>query len=51
MDETGWAELDGQIDSALTAVRAGQPNPATEQQALNTLVTALQVEGSRRWRR
>jgi uncharacterized membrane-anchored protein len=41
LDETGWAVLDGQIDSALTAVRAGQPDPSTEQQALNTLLASL----------
>ena len=41
LDETGWAALDGQIDSALTAVRAGQPDPSTEQQALNTLLASL----------
>jgi uncharacterized membrane-anchored protein len=41
VDETGWAVLDGQIDSALTAVRAGQPDPSTEQQALNTLLASL----------
>ena len=42
LDETGWTVLDGQIDSVLTAVRAGQPDPATEQQALTTLLTSLQ---------
>ena len=41
LDETGWAVLDGQVDSALTAVRAGQPDPSTEQQALNTLLASL----------
>ena len=42
LDETGWTVLDGQIDSALTAVRAGQPDPAAEQQALTTLLGTLQ---------
>ena len=42
MDETGWTVLDGQIDSALKAVRSGQPDPATEQQALTTLLASLQ---------
>jgi hypothetical protein len=41
LDETGWTVLDGQIDSALTAVRAGQPDPATERQALTTLLSSL----------
>jgi uncharacterized membrane-anchored protein len=41
LDETGWTVLDGQIDSALTAVRADQPDPSTEQQALNALLASL----------
>ena len=41
LDETGWSVLDGQIDSVLTAVRADQPDPAAEQQALTTLLTSL----------
>jgi uncharacterized membrane-anchored protein len=41
LDETGWTVLDGQIDSALTAVRAGHPDPATEQQALTALLASL----------
>jgi uncharacterized membrane-anchored protein len=41
LDETGWTVLDGQIDSALKAVRAGQPDPATEQQALTALLASL----------
>jgi uncharacterized membrane-anchored protein len=42
MDETGWTVLDGQIDEVLTALRSSQPDPATEQQTLNTLMTSLQ---------
>jgi hypothetical protein len=34
--------LDGQIDDVLTALRAGQPDPPTEKQALTTLLTSLQ---------
>ncbi|RDH78577.1 hypothetical protein DVS77_10810 [Mycolicibacterium moriokaense] len=41
LDETGWSVLDGQIDRALTAVRAGQPDPATERTALTTLLDSL----------
>ena len=41
LDETGWTVLDGKIDSALTAVRAGQPDPATEKQALTALLNSL----------
>jgi uncharacterized membrane-anchored protein len=41
LDETGWTVLDGQIDDALTAVRAGQPDPATEQQALTMLLASF----------
>ena len=42
LDDTGWTVLDGQIDSVLTALRAGNPDPATEKQALTTLMTSLQ---------
>ena len=38
LDDAGWTVLDGQIDEALTAVRAAQPNPETEKS--NTLHTA-----------
>ncbi len=41
LDQTAWTLLDGQIDQILTAVRAGQPDPAAEQQALTTLLTSL----------
>jgi hypothetical protein len=41
LDETGWTVLDGRIDSALKAVRAGQPDPAAEQQALTALQASL----------
>jgi uncharacterized membrane-anchored protein len=41
LDDTGWTVLDGQIDDALTALRAGSPDPATEKQALTTLLTSL----------
>ncbi|MDT4999202.1 MAG: hypothetical protein QOK12_1307, partial [Mycobacterium sp.] len=42
LDDTGWTVLDGQIDDVLTALRAGNPDPATEKQALTTLLTSLQ---------
>jgi hypothetical protein len=42
LDDTGWTVLDGQIDDVLTALRAGQPDPAAEKQALTTLLTGLQ---------
>jgi uncharacterized membrane-anchored protein len=42
LDETAWHVLDGQIDSALKALRASKPDPATETQALNSLLRALQ---------
>jgi uncharacterized membrane-anchored protein len=41
MDHTAWTYIDGQIDDVLTAVRASQPDPGTEQRALGTLVTTL----------
>jgi uncharacterized membrane-anchored protein len=42
MNDTGWTVLDGQIDDALSAVRAGSPDAHTETQALTTLLTSLQ---------
>jgi hypothetical protein len=42
LDETAWHVLDGQIDSVLKALRASKPDPATETQALNSLLRALQ---------
>jgi uncharacterized membrane-anchored protein len=42
MDGTAWKTIDGQIDDALYAARARKPNPATEKQALTTLLTTLQ---------
>jgi hypothetical protein len=41
LDDTGWTVLDGQIDDVLTALRAGNPDLATEKQALTTLLTSL----------
>jgi uncharacterized membrane-anchored protein len=41
MDGTAWKVIDGQIDSALKATRAGQPDPAAETQSLNALLAAL----------
>jgi uncharacterized membrane-anchored protein len=42
LDDTGWTVLDGQIDTVLKALRASSPDPATEKQALTTLLTSLQ---------
>ena len=41
LDDTAWTVLDGQIDSVLTALRASNPDPATETQTLTTLLTSL----------
>src|SRR4051812_20215949 len=41
LDDTAWTVLDGQIDSILTAVRASNPDPATETQTLTALLTSL----------
>ena len=41
MDDTGWTVLDGQLDEVLTSLRASQPDPGTEKQALDTLLTSL----------
>ena len=41
LDDTAWTVLDGQIDNVLTAVRAGNPDPATETQTLTALLTSL----------
>ncbi len=41
LNDTGWAVLDGQIDSALKAVRATNPDAATETQTLTALLTSL----------
>jgi len=42
LDETAWHVLDGRIDSVLKALRANNPDPATETQTLTALSTALQ---------
>ena len=41
LDETAWTFLDSEIDAALTAVRASNPDTAEEQQALTVLVVSL----------
>jgi uncharacterized membrane-anchored protein len=41
MDKSAWKALDGHIDAALKALRASRSDPATETQALNTLLDAL----------
>ncbi|WP_077087781.1 hypothetical protein [Mycobacterium rhizamassiliense] len=41
MDGAAWSVLDRQTDAALSAVRAGHPDPATETRALNTLLDSL----------
>jgi hypothetical protein len=40
-DATAWHFLDGEIDDVLTALRAKKPNPATEQNSLQTLLRSL----------
>lgn len=40
-DCAAWNYIDKQIDAVLSAVRSHSPNPATEQKALNTLLTTL----------
>jgi uncharacterized membrane-anchored protein len=41
LDDTAWTVLDGQIDHVLKAVRASNPDPATETQTLTALLTSL----------
>ena len=41
LDETAWTFLDSEIDDVLSAVRAGNPDPAAEQEALTALNTSL----------
>ncbi|MFE3254473.1 hypothetical protein ACFXPS_06660 [Nocardia sp. NPDC059091] len=41
LDRSSWNVLDGQIDSALHAVRASKPDQATEIQSLTTLLATL----------
>lgn len=41
MDGTTWTAIDGRIDTVLKALRASSPDPATEKQALDDLLTAL----------
>ena len=41
LDETAWTFLDSEIDDVLGAVRASNPDAATEQQALGNLITSL----------
>ena len=41
MDETGWHRLDSQIDQALHAVRADNPDQATASESLTELSTSL----------
>ncbi len=40
-DGTAWTFLDGEIDTVLQAVRADAPDAATEQTALQALITSL----------
>ena len=41
MDDATWTALDGQIDAALSAVRAPAPDTAAESQSLNALRSSL----------
>jgi hypothetical protein len=41
LDDSGWTVLDGRIDKALKAIRASNPDPATETQTLTTLMNSL----------
>lgn len=41
LDGNGWAVIDGQIDSVLTAIRATSPDPAAETTALTALLDTL----------
>jgi uncharacterized membrane-anchored protein len=41
MDDTTWTAIDGRIDEVLTSIRDNSPDPATEKQTLNDLLTAL----------
>ena len=41
LDETAWTFLDSEIDDALSAVRSGTPDPASEQETLGALITSL----------
>jgi uncharacterized membrane-anchored protein len=45
LDETAWTFYDSEIDDALSAVRASNPDVAGEQQALETLITSLAPAG------
>jgi uncharacterized membrane-anchored protein len=40
-DSAGWTALDERIDAALTAVRAGKADPATEKSTLSDLLAAI----------
>jgi hypothetical protein len=39
--DTIWTATDGRIDEVLTSIRDNSPDPATEKQTLNDLLTAL----------
>jgi uncharacterized membrane-anchored protein len=41
MDSQAWSVLDGQIDAVLKAIRSSNPDPKTEKDALNVLLTNL----------
>ncbi len=41
LDDTAWAFLDSEIDDALSAVRASNPDLANEQEALGALIASL----------
>jgi uncharacterized membrane-anchored protein len=41
LDGTAWDYLDGKIDTVLTSIRAGSPDQATEEKALDALIASL----------
>ena len=42
IDSTTWTAIDGRVDAVLTSIRDANPDPASETQTLNDLLTTLQ---------